>query len=270
MLSDETGDGVEDRLQPSLRARGRGCFPPPVVDGPEAPVSFVDDAVPARSRPGIDADDLHGQRLGVHPDVSFCRMPGEIWLTFPDGTEHELHGTVTLGRDTSNDLVFESSAVSREHASVTFRDGRWYVEDRGSFNGTYLNGTRVVPGTPLPLRHADRITIGPETIIFSWPAQAEDSDTTEPLEEVAGPDATQLSSFQRQVVQCLCAPWLAGASLETLPSNEQIAAELGTPGATGTVKAALRRIYAKAGLSEQPAHAKRRALCRVARQRGWI
>jgi hypothetical protein len=36
------------------------------------------------------------------------------------------------------------------------------------------------------------------------------------------------------------------------------------------VKAALRRIYAKAGLSEQAAHAKRRALCRVARQKGWV
>ena len=106
--------------------------------------------------------------------------------------------------------------------------------------------------------------------LFSWPAQLRDADTTEPLEEVAPADPTQLSSFQRQVVQALCAPWLAGASLESLPSNEQIAALLGTPGATGTVKAALRRIYAKAGLSDQPAHAKRRALCRVARQRGWV
>ena len=197
-------------------------------------------------------------------------MAGEIWLTFPDGTEHELTGNVTMGRDTGNDLTFASPNISREHAAVTFRDGRWYIEDRGSFNGTFLNGTRVVPGTPLPLRHADRIVIGEETVLFSWPAQLEDPDTTEPLEEVATADHAQLSSFQRQVVQCLCGPWLAGAGLETLPSNEQIAAQLGTPGATGTVKAALRRIYAKAGLSDQPAHAKRRALCRVARQRGWL
>jgi pSer/pThr/pTyr-binding forkhead associated (FHA) protein len=197
-------------------------------------------------------------------------MPGEIWLTFPDGTEHDLQDTVTLGRDTGHDLVFESSAVSRDHAAVTFRDGRWYIEDHGSFNGTFLNGTRVQPATPLPLRHADRITIGPETIIFSWPAQLDDPDTTEPLEELTPSEAAQLSTFQRQVVQCLCEPWLTGASLESLPSNEQIAQRLGTPGATGTVKAALRRIYAKAGLSDQPAHAKRRALCRVARQRGWI
>jgi pSer/pThr/pTyr-binding forkhead associated (FHA) protein len=198
-------------------------------------------------------------------------MPGDIWLTFPDGTEHELKESVTIGRDARNDLTFESQSVSREHAALTFRDQRWYIEDRGSFNGTFLNGTRVQPGAPLPLRHADRIGIGAETLLFSWPAQLQDPDTTEPLDEVGGQsDTAQLSSFQRQVVQCLCEPWLAGASLESLPSNDQIAAQLGTPGATGTVKAALRRIYAKAGLSEQPAHAKRRALCRVARQRGWV
>jgi len=194
----------------------------------------------------------------------------EIWLTFPDGSEHELKDTVSIGRGADNDLVMESAAVSRDHAAVTFSDGRWYVEDRGSFNGTFLNGTRVVPGTPLPLRHADRISVGTETLLFSWPAQLQDPDTTEPMEEVAAGNGAQLSAFQRQVVQALCGPWLAGASLETLPSNEQIAAQLGTPGATGTVKAALRRIYAKAGLSDQPAHAKRRALCRVARQNGWI
>jgi pSer/pThr/pTyr-binding forkhead associated (FHA) protein len=198
-------------------------------------------------------------------------MPGDIWLTFPDGTEHELRESVTIGRDATNDLTLGSPTVSREHASVVFRDGRWYVDDRGSLNGTFLNGTRVQPGTPLPLRHADRIGIGSEVILFSWPAQLRDPDTTAALgEEIAAVEPAQLSSFQRQVVQCLCGPWLAGASLESLPTNEQIAAELGTPGATGTVKAALRRIYAKAGLSDQPAHAKRRALCRVARQRGWV
>jgi pSer/pThr/pTyr-binding forkhead associated (FHA) protein len=196
-------------------------------------------------------------------------MP-DIWLTFPDGSEYELRDSVTIGRDPRNDLVLESAAVSREHAALTYEDGRWYLEDRGSFNGTLLNGTRVQPSTPLPLRHADRITIGSETLIFCWPAQVEDADTTKPLDELAVANGVQLSAFQRQIVQALCGPWLAGASLESLPSNEEIAAQLGTPGATGTVKAALRRIYAKAGLADQPAHAKRRALCRVARQKGWI
>jgi pSer/pThr/pTyr-binding forkhead associated (FHA) protein len=197
-------------------------------------------------------------------------VPGDIWLTFPDGTERELNGPLRIGRGSENDLVIPSAAVSRKHAALALHEGRWYVQDRGSYNGTFLNGTRVNPSTPLPLRHADRIEIGGETILFSWPAQLQDPDATEPLEEVAPVDAAQLSALQRQVVQCLCAPWLAGASLESLPSNELIAAQLGTPGATGTVKAALRRIYAKAGVSGMPPHAKRRSLCRIARQRGWI
>jgi pSer/pThr/pTyr-binding forkhead associated (FHA) protein len=197
-------------------------------------------------------------------------VAAESWLTLPDGTEHELRETLTIGRAPANDMTLDSSAVSREHAAIARREGRWYVEDRGSYNGTFLNGARVTPGAPLPLRHADRIEIGGESILFSSPAQLHDPEATNSLEEVVPASPAQLSAFQRQVVQCLCAPWLAGASLENLPSNEQIAAKLGTPGATGTVKAALRRVYAKAGLSDRPAHAKRRALCRVARQRGWV
>ena len=42
-----------------------GCRPRSVADGPEAPAAFVDDPVPAIRRPRIDADDLHGERLGV-------------------------------------------------------------------------------------------------------------------------------------------------------------------------------------------------------------
>ena len=274
---DERGDRVEDRLQALLGTLCGVCLPPPVVDGPETPVAFLDDAEPARSRPWIDADDLHAATLGGGSDVSsspICGekgvMPGNTWLTFPDGTEHALTEAVTIGRDIKNDLTLSSPTVSREHALLAFREGRWFVEDRGSYNGTFLNGTRVQPGTPLPLRHADRIGIGTETVLFSWPSQVLDPDKTETLKEIGPSESVQLSAFQRQVVRCLCARWLAGASLETLPSNEEIAAELGTPGATGTIKAALRRIYAKAGLSEQPAHAKRRALCRLARERGWI
>ena len=199
-------------------------------------------------------------------------MAGGVRLTLPDGTEHVLtRSSLTIGRDSENDLTFDSAAVSREHAAILQREGRWYVEDRGSTNGTFLNGTRVTPGTPLPLRHGDRIDLGDVSLVFSWPTQLADPEATAALTGLAEPaDVSQLSPLQRQVVQCLCEPWLAGAGLESLPSNEQIAAMLGTPVATGTVKAALRRIYAKASLSGQPAHTKRRALCRIARQRGWL
>jgi hypothetical protein len=196
-------------------------------------------------------------------------VPHEIWLTLPDGTERELEEELTIGRDAASDLRLDSPKVSREHAVIRFERGRWFLDDRGSFNGTFLNGVRLQPGSPLPLRHADRISIGPDEILFSAPALLVDPEATEPNDELPAGGA-KLSPLQTQVVRLLCEPWLAGGSLESLPSNEQIAALLGTPGATETVKATLRRVYTKAGLSDMPAHAKRRALCRVARQRGWI
>src|SRR3982751_3417020 len=98
-------------------------------------------------------------------------VAGEIWLTLPDGTEQRLEGELAIGRDDTNDLVVPTKTVSRNHAAIVLREGRWYLEDRGSYNGTFLNGTRVQPGSPLPLRHADRIVSGSDTMLFSGPAQ---------------------------------------------------------------------------------------------------
>jgi hypothetical protein len=189
-------------------------------------------------------------------------------LLLPDGREHELAGDVWIGRDEGNQVRLESKTVSRKHALLIRREERWWIADTGSFNGTFLNEHRVPPGVALQLRHADRLRVGSEVLLFSEPAQLDDADRTESHVHVA-PAAT-LSPFQLQVVRCLCRAWLDGGTLDELPSNEQIAEELGTPGATGTVKAALRRAYAKAGLTGNSPHAKRRALCRLARQQGWI
>ena len=191
-------------------------------------------------------------------------------LILPDGRELTLEGDVSIGRDQVNQVRLESKTVSRRHALVVTREGKWWIADTGSFNGTFLNEHRVPPGVALQLRHADRIRLGSEVLVFSAPIQLSDADRTEPHEQVATTTGPALSPFQLQVVRALCADWLDGGTLDELPSNEEIAATLGTPGASATVKAALRRAYAKAGLTSGTPHAKRRALCRVARQRGWI
>lgn len=190
-------------------------------------------------------------------------------LLLPDGSRLVLSGTLSVGRDEVNGLQLQASTVSRLHARLIEAGGRWFLEDLGSFNGTYVNGSRLQQAVRTPLRHADRIVFGSEALVFTSPAELADTQRTEPLEaQPAG--AGVLSPFQVQVVECLCSSWLAGASLDELPSNEQIAVRLGTPNAVEAVKAALRRCYAKAGLTEMPSGAKRRALCRVARQRGWL
>ncbi len=50
--------------------------------------------------------------------------------------------------------------VSRRHARIFFQDNRFYVEDLGSTNGTYLNGLRLEPYSPQPLGDGDELRLG--------------------------------------------------------------------------------------------------------------
>jgi hypothetical protein len=51
--------------------------------------------------------------------------------------------------------------ISRKHAQVLFHDGVYYLEDLGSFNGTFVNrGPRLIAGQPHELRKGDEIILG--------------------------------------------------------------------------------------------------------------
>lgn len=186
-----------------------------------------------------------------------------------EDVEHPLRHALSIGRDAGNDIVRDEATVSRRHAMLVWAEGRWLIEDLGSANGTFVNDQRVPFGSPHPLRHGDRICVGSETLLFSWPAERDDPERTDEHEALEPPHEA-LTPFQRQLVRALCGAWVGNQSVDALPSNEQLAAYLGTPNAVGSVKAGLRRVYAKAGLSALPPHAKRRELCRTARARGWL
>ncbi|NNM53005.1 MAG: FHA domain-containing protein [Pseudomonadales bacterium] len=56
---------------------------------------------------------------------------------------------IALGRHSSNRLVAREEAVSEFHAEILCEDGRCYLLDLGSVNGTYLNDHRVLARTEL-------------------------------------------------------------------------------------------------------------------------
>jgi len=56
--------------------------------------------------------------------------------------------------------------VSRRHATIIRRErGSLQIIDRGSPNGTYLNGQRLVPHQPRILRDGDEIRVGAMVIL---------------------------------------------------------------------------------------------------------
>ncbi|MGD8597738.1 MAG: FHA domain-containing protein [Anaerolineae bacterium] len=64
---------------------------------------------------------------------------------------------LTIGRDESCDLVIPERQVSRQHARIRHEGGRHILEDLGSKNGTFVNGSEVVE--PHPLQDGDEIQI---------------------------------------------------------------------------------------------------------------
>ncbi|HET9201199.1 MAG TPA: FHA domain-containing protein [Dehalococcoidia bacterium] len=68
-------------------------------------------------------------------------QPGKTGLQ--SGDPFELEPSTTIGRVDSNHVVLNEETVSSRHAVVEFHDGRWWIRDLGSTNGTLLNNELV-------------------------------------------------------------------------------------------------------------------------------
>ncbi len=74
---------------------------------------------------------------------------------------------VTFGRGRENDVVIGNPAASRVHAELRPEAGGYVLHDRGSSNGTFVNGSRV---TAHRLRPGDEIMIGGVRFRFETPS----------------------------------------------------------------------------------------------------
>jgi hypothetical protein len=71
-------------------------------------------------------------------------------------------GRLIVGRNPDLcQLHLPHDSVSRQHATLILNDGKLYLEDRSSGNGTFVNGNEIpVGGAPAPLHPNDRLTLG--------------------------------------------------------------------------------------------------------------
>src|SRR3984957_20508955 len=69
----------------------------------------------------------------------------------PAGSERYFDGSrpVTIGRDTGADVVVLDTATSRQHAVLRLEGAGWVFDDRGSSNGTFLDGERLLARLPV-------------------------------------------------------------------------------------------------------------------------
>lgn len=88
---------------------------------------------------------------GFHAAPAFADAPrsADAWLVAERGgglerdSRFDLIGGLSIGRSKEADVQIEDRYASSLHARVFSREGRFYVEDMNSTNGTLLNGASL-------------------------------------------------------------------------------------------------------------------------------
>src|SRR3990172_6972897 len=76
-----------------------------------------------------------------------------------DQRRHEFDKSeVTIGRVQGNDVILPKGNVSKRHARIVLKDGKFIIVDLKSTNGTYVNGRKIT--SPLVVKENDKIYIG--------------------------------------------------------------------------------------------------------------
>ena len=116
----------------------------------------------------------------------------------------ELTGSsITIGRGSRNTIRVEDAAVSVQHAHIERRAQTWWLFDRQSLNGTFLNGRRTKAQR---LRDGDRVLIGATLLHFEDP------------EDPGGPPSIATGDQDRLLLDTLSRELSSEHLRSTLPS----------------------------------------------------
>ena len=87
------------------------------------------------------------EQIAISPHESVIVPPGGSVLVkngFYEGFEVVLdRDWLVIGRGRSADMVIAEATISRAHAAIGYDREQFYVQDLGSTNGTFVNGTRI-------------------------------------------------------------------------------------------------------------------------------
>jgi hypothetical protein len=104
------------------------------------------------------------------PVPRLVSLPGE------PSREHRITGRGALiGSDGEADFVLMDPTVSRRHATISKKHGRYVLTDLKSSNGTFVNGKKIAPNTDYPLGSADDLQFGVLHFTFLLPEGAHDA-----------------------------------------------------------------------------------------------
>lgn len=100
-----------------------------------------------------------------------------VFLSDDNQPVHELTEDIaTIGRVSDNTIQIEDGSVSSHHAEVSFEGGKYVLRDKGSTNGTFVNGEAI---TEVTLKDGDQVRFGSIDVVYA--AEIAAASTAKPL-----------------------------------------------------------------------------------------
>ncbi len=122
-------------------------------------------ADPFDASPTQRTQDLHVERVRAWLAQQEGGPRKRAYLIVQGGRIFDLtEPLVHIGRALDNDLILEDRRVSRHHAQLRYRYGRYILQDLGSGGGTAVNG---FPVREIVLRPGDRISLAGVNLIYA-------------------------------------------------------------------------------------------------------
>jgi DNA-binding NtrC family response regulator/pSer/pThr/pTyr-binding forkhead associated (FHA) protein len=156
-----------------------------------------------------------------------ARLIVETGAASPQLSDLSPKSTVRLGRNSKNDIVVDDPHASRWHAEIYSDGDRWYVRDRGTTNGTKVNGVKINQPTTLENNHVIgigdarmRFTVGSSTDgTAELPSLAESRKTEQDVHLVApaGGDFSQTIFHADELTALL--QFMTASLTETTPHD---------------------------------------------------
>lgn len=143
-----------------------------------------------------------------------------------------------VGRSSQCDVQLKDQCISRTHAFLECRGGRWFIEDKGSRIGTRLNSLDLQAERPTPLAEGDTLVFGPwslrvhlggSTAILADPSPPTHTSETDGLIEKL--DTGQLAQLAQQRLSLLLE---FAAAIQDAPDAEALARTVAGVAAKGT------------------------------------
>lgn len=89
----------------------------------------------------------------------------------------------TVGRSVDCDIALNDNHISRVHLVVSRRWNQIWIEDKNSSNGTFVNGTKIVQGTPVNVIPTDRVQLGKSEYVLVFSLETDEVEEPVVIDE---------------------------------------------------------------------------------------